>query len=294
MQEVPELSLILESKDKFRFQAYVKYGFALWQKYLWLISSYVVIFVGLVFMEKWWINSTYYTAFQDFFGVLYFSYIHTFIETILLSVFMGGLYFRLIKLIIYGQQIHWLNDFFATSEDTLRFVYVGISNFIVALTLRSCMMITPQTPFDAYIAFALFVNMSINILIFLWTLFTLFALPILIIYDISWLESLKSSYYIIKQRFWYFLGFMILSILLLRLDITISYLIAINAPNFYDIYLIIQPIYQIFAYSVGICIFFMVFQHFVLKIEPDNTIIDEEINHELMSKIEEIGENEHE
>lgn len=288
MQEIPELTTTLKNSEKFHFQDYFVYGITLWKKHIWLITSYVAIWVAIAFLKNWLLSAGYFIALQESFGETYFSYLVTIIDTIGLSIFIGSLYFRLIEIVVYHKEIHWFRDFFATGEDTLHFIYVGIANFLVVFILMNCRMITPPTPFDIYIAFAIFVNMSIALFVFLWGLFTLFTLPIVIIYDVTWIEALKSSYSIVKQRFWYFLGFMLLLQCFCRFDMLINYVIILNGTQeMYDIYLNLQPFCQIFTFSISSCIAFITFQHLVLKREP-NSVEDEQ---ELASKIAEIGQN---
>lgn len=293
MQEIPELTTALKSSETFHFQDYFRYGIALWKKHSWVITSYVAIWVAAIFLKSWFLSAGYFITLQESFGESYFSYLNSIIDTIGLSVFIGSLYFRLIELVTYRKTIDWVGDFFATGEDTLRFVYIGMANFGVVFILTNCRMITPPTPFDIYIAFAIFVNMSIALLVFLWSLFTLFALPIVIIYDVSWIEALKSSYSIVKQRFWYFLGFMVVLMCFCRFDMLMNYVIVFNGTQeIYDIYLKLQPFCQVFTYSISICIAFIAFQHLVLKREPNNVGNEQEFEQELVSKIAEIGQNE--
>ena len=60
---------------------------------------------------------------------------------------------------------------------------------------------------------------------------------------------------IVKQRFWYFLGFMLLLLCFCRFDMLISYAIMLNGTQeMYDIYLNLQPFCQIFTFSISILI----------------------------------------
>jgi hypothetical protein len=280
----------IDENMQFRITDYFKYGFELWKRHFWLITSYVAICLFLYSLaERYVFVLRFFRQTDEYFGYfsnLSFRYL---IICIVSNIFAGGMYYRLAQVDIYEKSQHWLSDFLASDSKMLQFACFGLADFAIASLFTSLFNLFGENS-NAYMkgdAFYIF-NLLTSLFRIFWQIFTLFVLPLIAISDQKWLAAIKTSFQLVKKRIFWFLLF----------SMSISFLLGINSVLMYmlgvyngrgDTLNEAMSFYKVFAYAFTACVIYMAFKHLIMREFPNE---GDKIAETLEEKISQIGEQE--